>query len=137
MDTLKAEQKLLGTSPSDAALIEASRPEPPKQFKKKGRKGPNPLSVKKKKPTERPQLDPRNKNKGKATEAMSAPNTDRVNLGKRKRNNNDNDDDDRESPSQKHEAAHLESQAKKRRRRRKKLLEAKGNTEPNRSLDED
>ncbi|KAJ2918947.1 hypothetical protein MD484_g1374, partial [Candolleomyces efflorescens] len=108
-----AEQKLLGASTSDAALIEASQPDaPPKKVKKKGPKGPNPLSVKKKQ-TEPAQRRPKpNTDKGEAR-----PN-EKVDLGKRKRDGND---DEGPNPIKEENSTQLESSAKKRRRRRKKL----------------
>ncbi|KAJ2928886.1 hypothetical protein H1R20_g8311, partial [Candolleomyces eurysporus] len=130
-----AEQKLLGASTSDAALIEASQPEAPKKVKKKGPKGPNPLSVRKKKTTEHPQQQPKsNPDKGKG-KVMSSQSTEKANLGKRKRG--DEHDDEGLSPTKEDDATQSESSAKKRRRRRKKLEATKTTAESSPSRNDD
>lgn len=117
-----AEQKLLGASTSEMALIEGDQPEA-KKFKKKGPKGPNPLSVKKKKTEEQP---PKKKAEKPADEGKGRPpssqETEEPNLGKRKRTDDDGDEvmGDGEAAADTHPQ---ETQAQKRRRRRKRVAE--------------
>ncbi|KIY72135.1 Fcf1-domain-containing protein [Cylindrobasidium torrendii FP15055 ss-10] len=68
-----AEEKALHPSAQDLALVPKSD-EPPKK-KRKGPKGPNPLSVKKKKPTPAPNPKPGEKRKRDAEEDEARPST--------------------------------------------------------------
>ena len=132
----QAEAQLLGASTSEKALINASKPEDAPK-KKKGPKGPNPLSVKKKKVEPLPSLlnkkgatiDQSNActDKGKGKEASTAESVrQEASLGKRKRSADDEGGVEAggEGKGESMTNTGEMSSAKKRRRRRKKLQEA-------------
>ncbi|KAJ3508873.1 hypothetical protein NMY22_g16475 [Coprinellus aureogranulatus] len=134
-----AEAQLLGASTSDRALLEASKPEEAPR-KKKGPKGPNPLSVKKKKvegqttPLEKKtsggKPQPLDKGKGEAISTAGRSGED-ASLGKRKRPREDEGDGasgNGAGMELKAINASEMTQAKKRRRRRKALQHATAET---------
>ncbi|KAF8078441.1 Fcf1-domain-containing protein [Lyophyllum atratum] len=110
IETKKAmEEKALQPTTSDMALVGPSTSTEPIR-KKKGPKGPNPLSVKKKKPVETPAIKP--KATGKANANSNTAILPDTKIGeKRKRENEDNAQGPEDEPSQ----------TTKKRRRRKKV----------------
>lgn len=78
-DALQVEQNALGPSVSEKAMLNAVAPQPePRVKKRKGPKGPNPLSVKKKTPKHRIQ-------EGKKTATAAAQDEKKVDAGKKRK----------------------------------------------------
>ncbi|EAU92890.2 hypothetical protein CC1G_03677 [Coprinopsis cinerea okayama7 len=116
---LLAEEKSLHASGSDLTLVQATAPKEEPKKKKKGPKGPNPLSVKKKKTQPTPpkaKTSDNGKNSSKGAE-----------LGKRKREEDDDHDDVGGDHAGTTDGAGTTGEAKKKRKRRRK---AKQTSEP-------
>jgi U3 small nucleolar RNA-associated protein 23 len=107
---LQAEQNALGPSVSEKAMLSAVAPRPePRVKKRKGPKGPNPLSVKKKTPKHRIQ-------QGKKTTATAAAQDEKkVDAGKKRKR----EEDDGGSGS-----VSVETESKTKRRRSARQIEA-------------
>ena len=122
------EEKNLGaTSSSDIKLVKETQPEEAPKKKKKGPKGPNPLSVKKKKvPPQQPvRSEPPKKKVERRSDTKPQKKEDKADLGKRKRDDADGEDEpERHVQTTGAEGEQVESSARKRRRRRKAMTSA-------------
>lgn len=106
---LQAEQNALGPSVSEKAMLNAVAPQPePRVKKKKGPKGPNPLSVKKKTPKHRIQQE-------KKTTATPAAQDEKVDAGKKRK---------REEAEGGSGSVSVETESKPKRRRSARQVEA-------------
>ncbi|TFK30612.1 hypothetical protein FA15DRAFT_17694 [Coprinopsis marcescibilis] len=111
---LLMEERTMGASGSDLALVKSVEPADAPKKKKKGPKGPNPLSVKKKK------AEPKEQQKNLNPKSLP-PSSQLAPLSKRKREPDaDDSDDDKEPPAKASEEFSGETSQKKKRKRRRK-----------------